>query len=52
MKAVHNFTVGKDSYEREPEINKDLAAGVEALSRVKKSSLWGCDDGYSIQFWR
>ena len=51
MKAVHNFTVGKDSYEREPEINKDLAAGVEALSRLRKSSFWGWDDGYSILFW-
>ena len=52
MKSFHKFTVGKDSDEREPEINKDLAAGVEALSRVRKYSFWGWDDGSSILFWR
>ena len=52
MKAVQNFTVGKDSDERESEINKDLATGVEAMSRLRKSSFWVWDDGSIIQFWR
>ena len=52
MKVVHDFPVGKDSDERESERNKDLAAGVEGLSRVGKYSFWGWDDGSSILFWR
>ena len=52
MKVVHEFPVGKDSDERESERNKDLAAGVEGLSRVGKYSFWGWDDGSSILFWR
>ena len=52
MKLTHDFPVGKDSDEKESEIDKDLAAGVEYLIRVGKSSFWGWDDGSSILFWR
>ena len=51
IKVVHDFPVEKDSDERESERNKDLAARIEALSRLGKSSLWGWDDGSSILFW-
>ena len=52
MNFNHGVSVGNDSDEKESEIDKDLAAGVEALIRVGKASFWGWDDGYSILFWR
>ena len=52
MKLSHGLLVGKYSDEKELERDKDLAAGLEALIQVGKSSFWGCYDGSSILFWR
>ena len=48
----HKVSVGKDSDNKEPKIDKDLSAGAEALIRVGKSSFWGWDYGSIIIFWR
>ena len=50
MKLTHDFTVVKDSDEKESERDKDITAGVEALIWVGKSSFWGWDDGSRILF--
>ena len=50
MKLNHGLSVGKVSDEKESERDKDIAAGVEALIRVGKFSLWGWYDGYSVLF--
>ena len=43
--------MGRYRDDKESEIDKDIAAGVEAMNRVGKSSFWGWDDGSSILFW-
>ena len=51
MNLTHDHPVGKDSDEKESERDKYLAAGVEAIIWVGKSSFWGWYDGSSIVFW-
>ena len=49
MKFSHGVSVGKDSYEKELVIDKDLTSVVEALIQVGRASLWGWYDGSSIR---
>ena len=52
MKLTHELPVGKYRDQKESEIDKDIAAGVEALIWVGNPPFWGWDDGFGILFWR
>ena len=50
IKLTHDLTVGKDSAEKESERYKNLAAGVDALILVGKSSFYSWDDASGMMF--